>query len=302
MAYQWELGEDIETGIHRIITEQINHALSQLKDDTNDRDEAVHEARKSFKKIRAVLRLVRDEVGEDYYQEKNIFYRDLGRELSPLRDAYMMVEVMDNLIKELDDKTLKKTAKSLRKQLIADYKEIQQAFWASGQAVSNVIEALETESPNVEEIPISHDSFKAFKKGLRRVYKRGQDRMTIAYDNVPSPEGFHDWRKRVKYLWYHMRLLEPVYPAHFTALIAQLDELADLLGVAHDMAVLYDYLEALPETDDGNERLLLAYLDHKRGELEISAQPFGEAIFADDPKTFAKQIKKWWKNPQPIIA
>jgi len=302
MAYKWEIGEKIPDGIERLMKELVDFTLEQLKDESNDRDEAVHDARKSFKKLRAILRLVRFEIGEEEYQKQNMFYRDLARQLSPLRDAFVLVEIMDNLIKELDDKDLKKVAKIIRKDLNSEFLKTKEAFWSTGEAVSEVIAALEAERDKVGQIGIERDSFKVFQKGLDKIYRQGQGRMEIAYANVPASEGFHDWRKRVKYLWYQLRIIESVYPAELVAINNQLDQLSDLLGNAHDLAVLYEKIEDHPETQDGTGRQLLAYLDHKRGELEASARPFGEAIYTMDSKDFIKQIKNWWKNPEPILA
>ena len=60
MAYHLESGETVPEGIRRVIREEIESAAGQLagKGDPN-RDEAIHEARKSVKKIRGALRLVR---------------------------------------------------------------------------------------------------------------------------------------------------------------------------------------------------------------------------------------------------
>ena len=64
MSYRLELNESLPDGIKRIVKEQIDQALEQLRESPEGRNEAVHDARKRFKKIRAVLRLVRDEIGE----------------------------------------------------------------------------------------------------------------------------------------------------------------------------------------------------------------------------------------------
>ena len=60
MSYRLEPQEPLGAGIKRIAREQIDQALEQLTANPENRDEAVHDARKRFKKIRAALRLVRD--------------------------------------------------------------------------------------------------------------------------------------------------------------------------------------------------------------------------------------------------
>jgi ribosomal protein S13 len=56
----------------------------------------VHQARKRFKKILGLIRLIRFELG-DKYKLENVFYRDIGRKLSNVRDAQAMIETLDIL-------------------------------------------------------------------------------------------------------------------------------------------------------------------------------------------------------------
>lgn len=302
MTYAWVLDESVPNGVKRLLQEQIETAITYLKDEETDRDIAVHEARKCFKRIRAIFRLIRGKINKDTFQDKNTLYRDLGQELAPVRDAYVMVETLKTIHSQLDDSRTKRVATAIRKDLEADYKKTKADFWQNEATVQQVIEALEDELASLDSLSIKHDSFKMFKKGLRKVYKRGYKRMDVAYERIPDAEAFHDWRKRVKYLWYHMTILQPVHPAKIMPLVTQLDELSDLLGLAHDYAVLYETIASHPKTQSGLGRQLLAIIDYKRGELELSAKPFGEAIYSLKSKKFTKQVKKWWKNPKPILA
>lgn len=76
MSYQIELHEPIPEAVRRIAGEEFDSALSLLTDPGDDRGKAVHEARKHFKKRCGLLRLVRDEIGEDAYRRENIAFRD----------------------------------------------------------------------------------------------------------------------------------------------------------------------------------------------------------------------------------
>lgn len=296
MAYEWVLEESVPDGVRRILREQLEMAISLLKDEEIDRDVAIHESRKCLKRIRAIFRLIRGKISEDIFQDHNTLYRDLGRQLAPVHDAYVMVETLKTIHSQLEDSRIKRVATIIRKDLEADYEKIKADFWQNEDTVPQVIEALEDELTSLDNLRIKHDSFKTFKKGLRKVYKRGDKRMDVAYESIPDAEAFHDWRKRVKYLWYHMTILQPIHPAKIMPLVTQLDELSDLLGLAHDYAVLYDTIGHHPKTKSGLGRQLLAIIDLKRGELELSAKPFGEAIYTHEPKKFTKHVKKMVEN------
>ena len=57
--------------------------------------DAIAEVRKCFKRVRAALRLAREEFGDDLYHEENWCFRDAARPLTLVRDARVSVETAD---------------------------------------------------------------------------------------------------------------------------------------------------------------------------------------------------------------
>ena len=79
MSYRLKENEGFSEGIKRIVLEQLDEALANLKPAVRNKDEAIHDARVSIKKIRAVLRLIRDSLGKKIFEEEDIAYRDAAR-------------------------------------------------------------------------------------------------------------------------------------------------------------------------------------------------------------------------------
>ena len=69
--------ESVRCGIKRTAVEEIECAIRRLTHGKN-RDEAVHDARKSVKKIRGAIRLVRFDFG-DMLAGEIAFFRSSGR-------------------------------------------------------------------------------------------------------------------------------------------------------------------------------------------------------------------------------
>src|SRR5207245_2593683 len=63
------------------------------------RDKAIHQARKSVKKLRGLLRLIKPEMGKLYVSESTAL-RDIGRALSELRDAAAILETFTSVVNE----------------------------------------------------------------------------------------------------------------------------------------------------------------------------------------------------------
>jgi CHAD domain-containing protein len=97
-ARRYRLGKDepVTQGVRRIAHGQLELVAEQLHGDPGD--EGIHEARKAFKRLRALLRLTRDQLGTDVRRRENAAFRDAGRRLSGARDARVLVETLDDLI------------------------------------------------------------------------------------------------------------------------------------------------------------------------------------------------------------
>src|SRR5262245_53924237 len=102
MAYRLKLSESLTRGVRRIALDQLDLAEQRLKD-KSDPVAAVHEARKSLKRTRALLRLIRPALGESVYRRENGQLRDAGRLLSASRDRDVMRETVVKLEARLSD-------------------------------------------------------------------------------------------------------------------------------------------------------------------------------------------------------
>lgn len=98
MAYRLLDHEPAADGLRRIAREQADHAIDRLENHSKeDRDEAIHDARKAFKQVRAILRLTRDQLGDDAYRNQQTVFRRSERRLSDARDAHTLVETASGL-------------------------------------------------------------------------------------------------------------------------------------------------------------------------------------------------------------
>src|SRR5262245_38259437 len=105
MSYRLKSGEELAPGFKRIAREQMDDALAHLTGHRpgEDLDEAVHESRKCFKKVRGLLRLLRQEIGETVYQRENVCFRDAGRLLADMRDSAVMIHTLDKVLEKSPD-------------------------------------------------------------------------------------------------------------------------------------------------------------------------------------------------------
>src|SRR5262245_50114306 len=93
MRYGFKRRERVSDGLQRIARDQIDGTLKDLR----RREEGIYQARKRLKKLRAVLRLARPGIDSDVFDRENVALRDVARRLSVVRDADVLVEVIEGL-------------------------------------------------------------------------------------------------------------------------------------------------------------------------------------------------------------
>ncbi|MBE9129071.1 MULTISPECIES: CHAD domain-containing protein [unclassified Coleofasciculus] len=309
MPYQLNTHESVPSAIRRITCEQIDRAVNQLSGKTNNsQDEAVHNARKRFKKIRAVLRLVRDEIGQDIYKRENKCFRDVGHQLSDVRDAQVLVETLDDLTEHFSESVSADAFTEIRQILEANYHSVCKQVFEENDTVTSAIASIKAARERIESLPIERNDWLALRDGLHRVYKRGYKGFRHAIEQ-PTVENLHEWRKRVKYLWYHLRILKPIWSGLMAELADQTHDLADYLGDDHDLAVLRQWIGDHPELfqDSSELEALLGLSDRRRTQLQLAAKQLGQRIYTEETETFVSRIGAYWQAwqqeiEQPILA
>ena len=104
----------------------------------------------------------------------------------------------------------------------------------------------------------------------------------------------HEWRKRVKDLWYESRLLADVCGPSIAGQAKDAHALADLLGDEHDLAILDQRLARgvpAPVDVDGVRELIA----HRRDELRAEALRIGARVYAEKPKAFRRRMRRVWR-------
>src|SRR3954469_2781019 len=97
MSYQLRADEALADGLRRICRDEICKAVSVADGSRQTADTPVHQTRKHLKKARAVLRLVRKEIGHAMFRQQDHRLRDAGRLVSEVRDAEVRLETVKRL-------------------------------------------------------------------------------------------------------------------------------------------------------------------------------------------------------------
>lgn len=297
-AFRLQGGEFLASGLQRIGLEQLDFASAAFEE--YPLDIAIHEARKAMRRVRAVLRLVRDPLGNRVYRTENVALRDTGRIIGGSRDATVLVETVRGLSLLYSDVIYADAFAELEHHLLERDELIRRRITAS--TIEEVIGRLQAIRgrfagwpPTLGAPGPAFDDFAVVRRGIRRVYRRGQRRMADAA-LLGTTEAHHIWRKRVRYLRFQMELLEGMWPRMQRGLARDLAFLADLLGAEHDLAVLEELLVREPAMlpDESAREVLSALIARNRVLLQETSRPVGQRVYAEEPDAFVDRLASYW--------
>lgn len=293
MGFSFQLEESISNDVRRVYNELLDQSIYELTHSYGRSHTAIHESRKCFKKMRALFRMVREEIGEDNYKAYNIFFRDEGRKISDLRDVNVLIETLDELKKTYQDELSDVVFNGIRAKLLRKKHAMSKRLLYRKKVLQKIFARLEEAEVYLPPLHIQNDDFSVFRGGISRVYKKTRNSLAKAYAER-SVAAFHDWRKKVKYLRYQIDLLSPAWPSVLSLQEKELHNLSDLLGDHHDLSVLED--EILSIKIDNAEALdvLIGLINQRKLVLEEEAHPLGAKLFAEKPKNYVNRLESYW--------
>jgi CHAD domain-containing protein len=291
-AYRLKRHEGAAEGLRRIATGRAVRARERLEGVAPGEEgfaEAVHGARKELKKLRAVVRLLRAELGDALYREENSRYRDAGRALSASRDAQVMVETLNRL----GEGSGELPAAALDAWRGALEREREQEAASDAEGRDRALLLIEPGPELIAAWPLADGDWRLLDRGLLRAYRQGRRAMREAGERGDAPS-FHEWRKRAKDLWYQQRLLVDAWPPVLGETAEQAHALAELLGDHHDLAVLGEDLAGRGFEPAWREALGAA-IAARQDELAAEASDLGARLYAEKPKAYRRRMRAYWR-------
>lgn len=294
MAYRLRL-QDTPGSVRKVARQRIEKAVNALCVPESGYGEGVHQARKRFKEVRALLRLVRKPLGAEFKQESQRL-RDLGRVLAQTRDAGAMLESWDLLAKRFPDVFAEADFRKVRQRL-AVRARAEHADAGLGERIAQVIAQLHSITEDLEHWPLEKQGFDLLRAGIRRTYTDGCEELAKARLDR-SAEQLHEWRKRVKDHWYQTQLLSPIWPSLMRLRSQTLKRLADMLGDDHDLAMMHQLMQTEPSLfgDETLRQRLDRAIEQRRNELQKSAFELGEKLYLEPPSMLLRRWQRYWQT------
>jgi CHAD domain-containing protein len=283
MSYRIEKAEALSDALGRIAAEEIALALAELR--RPNRAQAMHNTRKSLKRLRSLLRSLRVAFPKNLFRLENRRLAAAGRKIAPLRDVHAQLHTLGRL-GAAGGPAAKSAERRLRRREDAFLRKIPALRRAVRQMLAVSRETLAA-------WPVDQATPERLAAGLKRIYKRGRAALKTARQK-PAPEALHEWRKQTKVLGHGLALIERLGPKKAGAMIEHTGQLCQALGDDHDLFLV---LQALRQENAAHPardyRRLSHIISTKRARLQKRAFQLGKKIFGEKPGAFERRLEGW---------
>lgn len=283
-----------------LLLAQLDRAIELLESyprrDAQTQAQAVHELRKLIKRLRALLRLLGPQLGRRRCARENVVLRDCGRRLAGARDAEVMVATLDELVRRHTKQLAgKRGVAELRAELEATRDRASAVDDpALRTAVLDQLRGVRTRVARWEPrrgAARGKQARRAREEGLLEIYRHGRHRRRRT-QRRPELERMHALRKSVKDLRYVAQALQSTGNSRRLARLSRrAEELGDLLGEEHDLALLQRLVRSRLSGRRRTRKTLLKLIARRRRRLRKRSLARAQRLYRRKPKRFARRLR-----------
>jgi CHAD domain-containing protein len=297
MSFRLEPEAPIASEVRRLVQAQLEAAISELRAVGDpESDEAIHDARRRVKKIRAVIRLVRPALDKTY-RAVDRELKNVSRMLAPVADGQGIIETLDQLAhryrKLLPERALRSIRAGLRERSLRADREAQSRGY-----IRLAAQTLRAERDRIDQWAITGDGFAAIASGLEESYRRARKGMILAWSK-PKGHHYHSWRRYVKDHWFHVRLVEQSCGNQLLRYQHRLEALDGVLGEYHNVIILRKVLATDGFTSAKETARCLRVVSRYQRLLRRHAETLGVRVYGDKPSRYLRRVKRLWVAKAP---
>ncbi|WP_372950140.1 CHAD domain-containing protein [Mariniphaga sp.] len=285
--------QNIGNRIIQAISHQAEKASYFCAAENISSNQKVHELRRGFKRLRALLRFFK-EIPDSPAGQLNQDIRNFGKLLAPLRESAVNLDLFDKNISS-NNHLPEKKIRIARELLVQKNKLLVER----GFLENNLHNTIRTFFDGFDEILTKNNSEFPVRIQFFSEVSQSYLKSISIYQQLPAnphPEEWHELRKKLKRLWYQLDFIKFLHPRYFKLKTDQLNKITDQLGDDHDLHVFSENLIAESYGLDQEElRILTNQTEHLRELNQLKLQPRLKQFFTAPPEEFNQKLERFFK-------
>ncbi|TPW32507.1 CHAD domain-containing protein [Martelella alba] len=299
MAFEIDPDKPFNEAFRAVATEELTKAITLLTERPDGLHEAVHAARKRFKRLRGLYRFARADA-KGFARRENARIREMSASLSAERDATALIETVGYLRGLGPDGSTDMALYALERALTVRRDDIAMSDGALERKVTVAIGTCKAAMDAIK----AHEFAPGRKTAASRIATGWYRMLSAAQVALMSAraggtdEDFHELRKRSQDYWMFSSLAVLIWPSGFSARRERAKRLADLLGHEHDLSVLLALLGSTAglAISDGQAGTVVKAALAERACLRKTAIKLARPLYSDDPDREAQVIERLWRG------
>lgn len=299
MPYRLDPSKTFGEEVRALASDLLADAIAILSDNSGDRHEAIHEARKKFKRLRGLYRLIAP-LTPTFSKAENARLRDVARSLSGARDAAALVENISYLSQHSRSTAETEALEAAHTALTNRRDRIYSEEGDLSAVIDAAIAECEIGLAEVQQLSLP-GSRRSIAKGIAKAWVKNAKKAALAREECrkgEKAEAFHDLRKCSQTYRMYLALLRKIWPSAMLAKEKNATQLAEWLGHQNDLSVLGACADREPEIFGNGDTLarLLDAIINQQQTLERNSLELSDLVFRDNPVAESKLIKSLWKR------
>ncbi len=223
-------------GIKLSLSASVSDAASLVSKRSMITDSDIHNARVSLKKARAILKLIRSQIQEDFYYREYETLKRSGSALCDLRENTVNRKLLRDIRKK-SPAVFKKLNHPAIEKLIRKPERNEDQTEETLKILDNIGSSLHKSVYRIRFEPMGGLKEPGLMSDLDTTWSGVRDAY-LACRNEPSAKRIHEFRKRAKDFLYQLAFFRPLNPSRIRSLQKKTVDMTHELGKNHDLAVL----------------------------------------------------------------
>ena len=301
MSFELHQRKHLEDELTKIVRQQLRNTAHALTTSSGSQfRSAVHDSRKSVKKVRAVAACLK-QAGAKLPRKDRRRLKSAARALSRVRDSTAIIDTFDRVRRRYPKQLPEHTYGILRRGLVAARDRREAGVQRDG-VVAEAAERLEKTRQSAKQWTSPSITRSDLIAIVVASYRRSRSAMKRARVTRQSAT-LHRWRKALKTLWYQLRLSRPL-TSGVAPLIADLKRLETALGDDHNLVVLAATLRGCRDLRPmrAHMRQIDRLAARMRQPLRRRAFALGRRLHTRQPQAFARWLRASLRQASPEQA
>ncbi len=275
-------GSKLLAGTACSIVAAARHALT---DPNLPRFKSIHDVRKAFKRWRALMRLLEDQLGQEA-RRMRAEARGLMRKLAPARDFQSALDAARDLRK--GNPRLSEASLHAINQRLTELRDTAEAMHFNKAIRMRLLRYLDVAAVSLERWPLASIDIDTIADGLSATYRRARKRVPKKWRQADA-ESLHALRRRVVEHRYQMDMIKPSWPHLGKERSDKAQRLRQRLGACQDLAMLANFAAPRRPLAAWRSQIERAIQARRAAHLKAAARISGK-LFAEKPKIFRQKI------------